>query len=583
MSDEGPKILGVDEQKARQASIAASLNQAGFFYRFISEKKKLTQAVKQLSPQLIILYDEPGSMLVSEALDLLAQDVATATVPIALMCQDQTEQPFVNGLRTGVVTFLSLPFDPRMHPAELKLLLGDLTTRRGMSSGHLDTVGLSRLAEHMRRTKRSGKLTIQATGAPVGEVTFALGRVESARFGKHSGVEALVLMVAQKTGDWSFSEVGGGDGAGVVIEFGEDSGGATEEEISVVIGTALEEAPSQPFEMGLVAPAIAPVTAAAPPARASKLLLVDDDEALCRMFSTLFTKHGFTVTIKEDGVEGFAAAQVAPYDAVIADLNMPRLDGWGMLKLLREDVRTRELPIAFLSCHDDYREKLRATNAGAQAYFSKGGRLDALVGQVRKLLEPRALVAQLIDSKKNSPVSVGTVGPQWLAEMLAERRFSGRLDAKDNFAEYRLFFEEGRPVHATAAAGRFTAEGERAFNAFIASRGAEGALNFGTHPAPPSLQLPLADLLARARELLNDNERRAREGMMVGANEIQVDPDLYHVYQMVGPKQSLEVARLICEERVPPREVIARVELSPVEIEETLKDLVRRGVVTLRK
>jgi hypothetical protein len=43
------------------------------------------------------------------------------------------------------------------------------------------------------------------------------------------------------------------------------------------------------------------------------------------------------------------------------------------------------------------------------------------------------------------------------------------------------------------------------------------------------------------------------------------------------------VARLICEQHVPPREIIASMETSPIEVEETLKDLVRRGVVTLKK
>ncbi len=576
MNDE-PKILGVDEQKPRQAAIAGACNQAGIFYRFISEKKKLLQAVRQLQPQLILLFDEPASPMVSEALETLASDVGAANVPVVLVCTDVAEAVFVGGLRTGVVAMLALPFDPKRHPSELKLLLGELTTRRGVSVGHSDSQGLNRLAEHIRRTRRSGKLTVRAPGGTPGEVTFALGKVESAQFGKYTGVEALVMMVAQKAADWNFSEVGGGDGAGVVIEVGES--GPAEEEVAVVVGTPVEEVPSQPYEIGLKPPSVAPVA----PLASGKLLLVDDDEALCRMFAALFTKHGFQVTVKEDGVEGYAAAQVDQFDAVIADLNMPRLDGWGMLKLLREDVRTRELPIAFLSCHDDYREKLRATNAGAQAYFSKGGRLDALVGQVRKLLEPRQQVQTRLSTGAEVPVNVGLVGPQWLAEMLAEREFSGRVEAKDSFAEYRLFFERGKPLHATATAGRFAAEGERAFNAFVASKGAEGKLYPGEFPAPATLHLPLHDLIARARDLLNDNERRAREGLLVGATDIQVDPDLYHVYQMVGPKQYLEVARLICEEKVPPREVIARVEQSPVEIEETLKDLVRRGVVTLRK
>jgi hypothetical protein len=51
----------------------------------------------------------------------------------------------------------------------------------------------------------------------------------------------------------------------------------------------------------------------------------------------------------------------------------------------------------------------------------------------------------------------------------------------------------------------------------------------------------------------------------------------------VGPKQWLEAARMICEDKTPPRDVIARLDISPLEIEECMKDLIRRGVVTLKK
>src|SRR5690606_23868503 len=128
------------------------------------------------------------------------------------------------------------------------------------------------------------------------------------------------------------------------------------------------------------------VPVAKPPRRAAKstpILLVDDDDALCAMFSILFRKHGFEVTTASDGFAGYEAARDGSFDLVVADLNMPRMDGWGMLRLLRDDHRTRETPVAFLSCHDDYRESLKALNAGAQAYFSKSTRLDALAAQVR--------------------------------------------------------------------------------------------------------------------------------------------------------------------------------------------------------
>jgi two-component system chemotaxis response regulator CheY len=426
-------------------------------------------------------------------------------------------------------------------------------------------------------------VTFDARTPKEGTATFALGKLESARFKTLSGVEALVAMVAQPQAQWRFAEVGGasGDGAGVVIEVG-DGGGGSEEEVAVVQGVALDDEPLQAFEMA-VPRAATPAPMPAATREAVRLLLVDDDESLCRMFSTLFTKHGFAVTTANDGIEGFETATRGEFDTIIADLNMPRMDGWGMLRMLRDDYRTRELPVAFLSCHDDYREQLRAQNAGAQAYFQKGTRLDPLVSQVRRLIEPRETALVQIRSKGSFAVSVATVGPQWLLREMALAGCTGKLSAKDGWAQYELFMTGGQLQHAAAVAGRFTAEAERAFNAFLASRAAEATFTSGTFPSPQTMTLPTEVLIERGCGTLNENERRIREGLLVAAGQIEVNEPLYSVYRQVGPKQWLEVARLICEEHVPPREIIASMETSPIEVEETLKDLVRRGVVTLKK
>jgi hypothetical protein len=138
-------------------------------------------------------------------------------------------------------------------------------------------------------------------------------------------------------------------------------------------------------------------------------------------------------------------------------------------------------------------------------------------------------------------------------------------------------------LHAFARAGRFTAEADRAFNAFVASKATEVGIYFGNYPAPQTLFMTARELCARAVETLNENERRMRDALMVTATQIEVHPDLYAVYQHVGPRQWLEAARLLCEERLSPKDVIARLDVSPVEVEETMKDLVRRGVLILRK
>ncbi len=586
MNPTGPKILAIDEDRAFQASAAQSFNQFGLFYRFLTDRKKMTGGIKQLQPDLLVVRGDVTAELPQYVFETLSGDVSIAGLPIVLLCDDTSDAIFTAGLRTGVVGMLKMPFKATQHIAELRTLMNEMRLRTGVVAGQGESTVLARLVEHVRRTRRSGVITFDARTPNEGTATFALGKLEVARYKTLSGVEALVAMVAQPSAQWRFSEVGGalGDGAGVVIEVG-DSGG-DEEEVAVVAGVALAD--DEPLAFEVAVPKQPPARAesprpAGPRVPPVKLLLVDDDESLCRMFNTLFTKHGFQVTTAADGVEGFETALRGEFDTIIADLNMPRMDGWGMLRMLRDDYRTRELPIAFLSCHDDYREQLRAQNAGAQAYFAKGSRLDPLVSQVRKLLEPRDNAHLQIKSGQPFSVSVASVGPQWLMRELALAKASGKLEAKDGWASYELFLNEGDVVHASATAGRFTAEAERAFNAFLASRAAEATYTPGTFPAPQSLSLPTEVLIEQGCGTLNENERRVREGMLVTANQMEVNADLYAVYRQVGPKQWLEVARLICEEGVPPRDVIASLDTSPLEVEETMKDLIRRGVVTLRK
>ncbi|MBK7863352.1 MAG: response regulator [Archangiaceae bacterium] len=598
MSSQGPKILAIDEDRAFQASAAQSFNQFGLFYRFVTDRQKTLGGIRQLKPDLLMVRGDVTAELPQFVFEALATDVSLASLPIVLLCDDVQDAIFTAGLRTGVVGMLKMPFKATQHIAELRTLMNEMRLRTGVVAGSGDSTVLARLVEHVRRTRRSGQITFDGRTPREGTATFVLGKLESARFKTTKGVEALVSMVAQPSAQWRFSEVGGGgDGTGVVIEVGQEDG--ADEEVAVVAGVAVADLPETPppapvedeplaFEFSLEpTPTIAkaqPAAVAAPKrAQPVRLLLVDDDESLCRMFSTLFTKHGFLVTTAQDGMEGFETALRGEFDTIIADLNMPRMDGWGMLRLLRDDYRTRELPIAFLSCHDDYREQLRAQNAGAQAYFSKGTRLDPLVSQVKKLIAPREATLTQVKSGQPFSVSVATVGPQWLLRELALAQVTGKLDAKDGWAVYELFFIEGRCTHASAVAGRYTADAERAFNAFLASRAAEATFHPGAYDSPASLTLPTEVMIEQGCGTLNENERRVRETLLVTANEMQVNPDLYAVYRQVGPKQWLEVARLICEERVPPRDVIAMLDTSPIEVEETMKDLIRRGVVTLRK
>jgi len=583
-----PVILGIDEDRPTQARIAESFNKQGVFYRFITDRRKVAGGLRQISPDLLVVTGDLSSDFVIQVLDAVAADATYANLPVVVVSKDVSDAPFVSGLRSSVVAILPPPFG-EAHALPTRALWEELASRAGTSSGHGDSATLQRLVDHIRRTRRSGMLTLDARTSNEGRATFVRGKLQRATFLGSVGPEALKHMLALPKAAWSFSEVAGqgGEGAGVVIEVGDVATGEMEVEVGVVVGEAVDDEPlafEVPVQRGEALPE-QPITAPTPVSGGQvRMLLVDDDESLVRMFSTLFSKHGFHVTTAYDGQQGADLALQREFDLVFADLNMPHLDGWGMLRILRDDFRTRELPIAFISAHDDYRESLRALNAGAQAYLSKGVRLDTLISQARKLLEPRSnALAQLI-SGQGFAFSVATVGPQWTLRQLAQRSLSGRLEVKDGWANYVLVLNAGACTNAQATAGKYTADGERAFNAFIASRAGEAVWSPGTNQTTPqNLFLGTEVLIERACTTLNDNERRMRETLLIAATQIEVNKELYEVYRQVGPKAYLEVARLVCEERLTPREVIAKLDLSPIDIEETMKDLLRRGVVSLKR
>jgi DNA-binding response OmpR family regulator len=578
-----PVVLGLDEDRAAQVGIAQTFNQAGVFYRFITDRRKLAGGLAQLKPDLLVLYGELGSDFVIQVLDALASDMERAELPVILVSRDIADAEFVAGLRAGVVAFLPGPFAPE-HVGRVRTIWGELAGRTGVVSGAGDTALLIRLSDHLRRTRRTGLLTIDPRTPNEGRASFVRGRLERATFLGALGADALRAMLVLPRARYSFAQTSGGagDGAGVVIEVGDIVTGETE----VVVGEELGDEPLGAFEVGPGAPPAPAITAPRPPSShpVARLLLVDDDESLLRMFSTLFKKHGFDVATAADGQIGGEVALQREFDLVLADLNMPHLDGWGLLRLLRDDFRTRELPLAFISAHDDYRESLRALNAGAQAYISKGLKLDLVVAQATRLLEPRRTALAQLEIGVAFDVSLLNVGPQWFLRELAHRRISGNLDARDGWATYRMVARDGTVVHASAQAGKYSADGERAFNAFVASRAAEGTFTPGpVEPIAQNLFLPTEVMLERACSTLNENERRLRENLMISATQVEVNPELYQVYRQVGPKAWLEISRLICEEHLPPRDIISRQEVSPLEVEEIMRDLIRRGVVTLRK
>ncbi len=578
-------LLAVDPDLASARALSEAFNRADFAFRAVPDVGRALAVLRSSQVDVVLAVGNLSTPLVSQLLGALAHDATLSRLPVVLLGEEAGDAPLVTEMRTGVVEMLLRPFQPFEHPDRVRQVVAELPERTGRVVGF----EALRMVEHIQRTFRSGALKLNPGTPGESQALFTHGVLRGARHREARGEVALAAMLALPRAPWAFLELSGqgGEGTGVAIHLDktapeppqpmEESGYDILPEVGPEVLLAEGSAPLDVDGEQLVIEGVTPTPA--PPH--VPILLVDDDEELCRMFGALFRRKGFDVTVAQDGLAGYEAAVSGDFELLIADLNMPKMDGWGLLRLIRDDYRTRELPFAMLSCQDHYRESLKALDAGAQAYFPKTLRLEALVSQVQSVLQPRQQARAQIPQGTLRSIPVGQLGVQWVLRELAAAGVTGTLRARDSWATYEVAFREGRAIHASAQTGSHQALGERALNAFVASRCTDATWN-PTEPGPrQTLMLPVPELLVRATQLLNDNARRLRDGLMVNPIEIHVNPELYEVYVRNGPQQWLPAAKLLCEQGLPPREVLARLDDSPVELEEVLRDLIRRGVVSL--
>ena len=125
---------------------------------------------------------------------------------------------------------------------------------------------------------------------------------------------------------------------------------------------------------------------AQPPAAPARLLLVDDEPGLRSAVQAYLEDEGFAVTTAVDGEDGWSKAQELIPDVVISDVMMPRLDGYGLLRRLRDDERLGGTPLIFLTAKGMTADRIEGFQAGCDDYIPKPFDPDELVARVRNVV-----------------------------------------------------------------------------------------------------------------------------------------------------------------------------------------------------
>jgi two-component system, OmpR family, response regulator len=119
-----------------------------------------------------------------------------------------------------------------------------------------------------------------------------------------------------------------------------------------------------------------------------RLLVVEDDPDLNRQLATALTDAGYVVDRAFDGEEGHYLGESEPYDAVILDIGLPKMDGISVLEAWRRAGRA--MPVLILTARDRWSDKVQGFDAGADDYVAKPFHLEEVLARVRALLRRSA-------------------------------------------------------------------------------------------------------------------------------------------------------------------------------------------------
>ncbi|MEM6612147.1 MAG: response regulator transcription factor [Cyanobacteria bacterium P01_C01_bin.72] len=118
-----------------------------------------------------------------------------------------------------------------------------------------------------------------------------------------------------------------------------------------------------------------------------KLLLIDDDPNLILLVKDYLEFRGYNVDTAENGREALEVLDHLVPDMIICDVMMPEMDGYTLVKHIREEPVTNRIPVLFLSAKGQSQDRVKGLNEGADVYMSKPFEPEELVAQVESSLK----------------------------------------------------------------------------------------------------------------------------------------------------------------------------------------------------
>ncbi len=545
-------VVGEQEIATALAEVPDSREAARFACEHTTDTQLAFDRARAIVPDVIVLDgDLEGAPELTEA---LLDEMVTEPIPIVVLGRFTKTEEAARFVALGVARTLPKPVAAEHLHFTCEELVDQRTAktmRIALGEPTVEQLG-ERLADEVRRALVDAvDEALRSSRIPLGQGSEVLGAVWGA-------IARVREVVTARTG-------------GVVRFSGEGPEGAI-----------------------AFAPWMAPETAGAERAQARgrgaaadvrlegrRVVVADDDPAVTWFIADLLRSTGCVVHEALDGQSALDLCYQLSPDLVISDILMPKLDGFGLLRILKRDVALRDTPVILLSWKEDLLQRVRELGGNAAAYLRKESDARAIVARVREALWGRARLERRLVGDAEVRGRLDGVSVRTLLELACAARPNSRIVLNDASYHYEIEIRGGSPRRATRSgkSDKDFASGEAA----LASALGVGAARFAVSASEGAIQHDFSQSL---REVLERPIARARASAQVlcgaqasKAERVELADAALDGYLRATPEPACGLVERIAK-GASPRKMLLDGEVDPLLLDEVLSDLASRGLVT---
>ncbi len=210
------------------------------------------------------------------------------------------------------------------------------------------------------------------------------------------------------------------------------------------------------------------------------LLLVDADARSVRVLEVSLKQAGYMVTVARDGLDALDKLRQCPPDLVITDTRLPRLDGYALVRKMKEEPDTAAIPALFLTNQRSVEDKIRGLELGVEDYLTKPIFVRELLARVhvifaRKAQEALTQARSTVTGRTRFSGAIQDMGVVDLLQTFEVSRKSGILHLTSGLMKAHIFFREGKVIEAELGVLR----GEEAIYRALIWQSADFEVEFG--------------------------------------------------------------------------------------------------------